>query len=540
MLAGVLVAGGIVHANGSPAAVLAPAGQLPVVSLRSSGSVDWVCPGPLPAGASTRRSSVVVTNPGQRRASVEVVVSAVKAGSSDAGTRLPPWSTQLSVAPRTQRVVSLRTTGPEQDDAVSVLSTAGAVAVFESVATAPTGTLAVVHKGGKPIRVAATAPEQSPCSTGVAGTSYLAGGSTAGQSDVVVSLYDPTATQAVASIRVSTGSASVEPPELQGVIIKPYSLQVFDLARSVVQQATVAVTATTSVGRIDLGASETVASDSTASTSVSGQALLIGIAAPQQTWVMTPGLSGSDRTVAVDLYDPGSRPASVTMSSSVPGRPLIEVSATVPAGEVRQVGLPAPTATPSSSHTSGSHKSARNPTVPPPVEGAVIVRTAEGVGLVVARVATQRSGAHSETVATVAATAEASDGWVLPVSSGQSATGTAAHSTSSTSGQGTRSTQPLGGALLISNPGPATVEVHVMELSAAAPLSVVRLTTVSVVAGGTSTVTLQLRLTGPPFAGLQVDASSAVVAEADLYARSATGQALAIAPVPLEGIPVIG
>ncbi|HXY46021.1 MAG TPA: hypothetical protein VEH29_17685, partial [Acidimicrobiales bacterium] len=227
MLAGLLIAGSTVHAEVAPAPTLLATGQLPVVNLSSDASVEWECPGPLPAGTSDRRSSVIIANPGQGPATVVVSVVGVREATREAGTSpLPSWSTQLTLPPHAQRVVPLRTTGPQQNDAASVLSTAGSVAVFESVTNVAATQPHRDRNAGAP--PAPPAPEESACATGVTGSSYLAAGSTAGRSDVFVSLFNPTATQAVAGIRVATGSSVVVPPALQGLIIKPYSLQIVD------------------------------------------------------------------------------------------------------------------------------------------------------------------------------------------------------------------------------------------------------------------------------------------------------------------------
>lgn len=519
ILGGVLVAGAIVHDQAAPAATGLASGELPAVDLTSPVSVEWDCPGPLLAGASGHSSSVIIANPGALTASVEVVV--VAEGSTLKSTRAPLYShiNRLPVAPHTQRVVALRTTGPQQYDAVSVLATAGAVAVFESTVPLPAVALSRDRKAREGLRPASSAPQESACSTGTMSDSYLAAGSTAGRSDVLVSLFDPTATQAVATIRVSTSSGVISPPMLQGLIIRPYSVAVFNLARLAVQQATVAIAATTSVGRVVLGAYESTASDSTAATALSGQALLIGVAAPRATWVMTPGLGGPDRTVAINVYDPGSRSASVTISSeatstAVHGRPMTEISSVVPAGEVREITLPLPNARMASSKTT------RHVIL---LQGPMLVRAAGGVGIVVARSALLQVSAHAQTLAVVAATAGPARDWLLP----------AASSTNSRSPE-----QALSGGVVISNPGPARVEVALVELTAGGTPSSRLLRTLVVPAEATETVGLHLPIPAVSFAGLEVNASSPVVAEQDCYALGTPRYVLPIAPVPVEGVPV--
>jgi hypothetical protein len=301
---------------------------------------------------------------------------------------------------------------------------------------------------------------------------------------------------------------------LQGLIIKPYSLQVFDLARWVVQQATVAVAETTSVGRVALGASESVEADSTAKTTVTGHGLLIGIATPQDTWVMTPGLGQRLRTVSVRVYDPGPRAANVTISSPAAGRPLTEITATVPAGQVREILLPLPSV---SSSKSGAKPAGLLQ------EGPIVVRSAEGVGVVVARIAVDQVTARSQTVSFLAGTADPSGEWLLPA--GWDATIT--------------STTPApSSVLLICNPGSKRVDVKVVQLTSAGTPNLTSLTTVSVAAGGTATVALHLVGATTSFAGLDIIANGPVVAEQDYDVAATSRTTAAVAPAPVGGLPV--
>jgi hypothetical protein len=438
-----------------------------------------------------------------------VDVVAVRATHQPAGAPLPGWSTRLELAPFSERVVALAASGPSQNDAVSVLSTEGAVAVFESVSPARTR---VIHLHHEP---SLSAPEQSPCSTGTTTSSYVASGSTEGESDILVSLFDPTATQAVAGIRVSTGSRSVTPPTHEGLIVRPYSLQVFDVARSVVQQATVAITVTTTAGSVAVGASETVASDASASTSASGHALVIGIGQPRDRWVLSPGLGATGRTVGLRVYDPGSRAATVAISSPVEGRSPIEITEEVPAGEVRAIELPVPAAplakTPK---TSGIEQHA------PTAEGPIVVQTARGVGVVVSRIAALTVGNHEETVALAAVTSAPASDWVVPA---------------------TASGASVAGGIVISNSGLEAVEVEVVGLTArGGAASVTRLSKLIVPPRASTTAFVHLPASGATFSGVFVRASAHVVVEQDLYALSTPHEVVPLAPVPVEGVPVVG
>ncbi|MHB1771462.1 MAG: DUF5719 family protein [Acidimicrobiales bacterium] len=518
MLAGILIAGAVVRAGVPRAAKVSRGGQLPVVNLASSTAVEWECPGPLLAGSSSQQSSVVIDNPGRASARVQVFVDAVAAFPRKAERALPSWSTALTLAPHSQSVVALHRTGPRQDDAVSVLETAGSVAVFESTVTV---TRMAASTGGKkptPRSSPSSTRQESPCATGGTTSSYIAAGSTGGRSDILVALFDPTATQAVVGIRASSASGVVVPPALQGLIIRPYSLEVFDLARLVVQQDLVAISDETSVGRVVLGAYETVASDPTAATALHGQALVLGIGSPRSSWVMTPGPAARGGTVSLDVYDPGSREAEVSISSSsassqATGQPVVEISAIVPAGEVREITLPSPTVASARTAKASSRQALRGP---------IVLRVAGGVGVVVARSDVQQVAARTQTVALLAATCELASEWLLPVASTTSAAGAL----------------PEHGDIVISDPGAAQARIEVLQLTTAGPLGRSQLATLSLAPGTTATLALSLPAHGTAFAGLELISSSPVVAEQDFSPVGPHRRAVLVAPAPLQGIPL--
>lgn len=510
-VAGALTAGSIVHGSRGPLSVVVSNSRLPVVNLASRDSVEWECPGPLPAGAGPVRSAVVVVNPGDVATTVEVDIEAVKAGSAaDALPRARRW---ITVDAHGEDAVPLPGTGAASDDAVSVLAPTGSVGVFESVSGPATAS--TLHSADRSRRSPAPtprAPMQAACSTGATSVAYLAAGSTAGRSQLTVSLFNPTATAAVGAISVATPSGVTSPPALQGVIVQPYSLQMFELARSVVQQPTLAVIATTSVGRLVLGASASVESDVTATTSSSGGGLLVGTAAPQQTWTMASGLELPGRTVSVRVFDPGPLPTRVTITCPVVGRPTIELSATVAAGRVEDVALPFAALAPSRSGLPAALGA-----------GPITVRSAEGVGVVVSRETVEEVALHAETVALLAPSAQAADAWVLPATSNADAV--AAGTT-------------LAGGVVVANGGATAATVTVLQLSTGGSAGRT-LRTLTLPAGGAVAVDLRLPPAGgTAFAGIEVESTAPVVTETDFSAVGTSQRPVPTLPMPVEGIPV--
>lgn len=505
---GALVAGSVVRASNPPPVATSQAGRLPVVDLRSTDSVDWQCPGPLPAGTQRARSSVVVVNPSGQPTTVQVDIASVRARSGTAA--LPAVESRLAVGADREAVMTLPTSGPASDDAVSVLSPTGSVAVFESVSRPASA--GGRGKGAKNARAAA-APLQSPCATGATSTSYIASGSTAGRSAVAVSLFNPTATPAVAAISVATPAGVTAPPMLQGVIVQPYSVQVFALGRSVVQQPTLAVTETTSAGRLVFGALESVESDVTAATSIRGGGLAVGVASPEETWTMTPGLELTGRTVSVRIFDPGSRAASVTVTCPVTGKPAIELTSTVAAGRVRDLELPFAALAPSRTGAPAALPA-----------GPITVRSAQGVGVVVSRQTVEQTGLHAETVAVLSPSARAATAWVLPVSAAPAVLGSGV---------------TAAGGIVVANDGAQPAVVQVVQLPASGSANLSRLRTFSLAPGVTSAVGLRLPpKSGAATAGIEVLASSPVLVEGDFYALGTAQLPVSILPLPVEGIPV--
>jgi hypothetical protein len=320
-------------------------------------------------------------------------------------------------------------------------------------------------------------------------------------------LFNPTATQAVVGLTVSTGSASVAPPALQGLIIKPDSVQLFDLGRWVVQQGTVAVAVTATIGRIAVGAAET----QSAISSATGQALVLGVQRSQLAWTFTPGPLASGRVTVVRAYDPESKPATVTISSPIAGHAAIEITDVIPAGGVRAIALPLPGAAKRATGQGGS-------ATPAPLEGPIVVRSAQGVGIVVARITSLLADGH-QTITNIAVTSGPANGWVLPAAT---------------------ALVPLTGSVEVSNPGSTSVEVEVTELtSASGRPELAPVGTLTVGPGSTVTAPVSVPVSLSLFEGLFVRASSAVVVEQDLSAATTTRGAPAAAPNPVEGVPVL-
>jgi hypothetical protein len=439
LLAGLLTAGRVVRHGGRPfpPAIQTAAGGLPTASLSSDQASGWACPGPLPAGKGSGGSAVEVVNSGGRSATADVTVAATSP-SNLGGSVLAGWSENVTVAAHSAMTVPMRTNGPASNDAVSVVSGSSAIAVFETIAPGATGA-----RG----HAIFPAPLGSPCENGTSAASYIASGSTNNKSGIVVAVFDPTATEAVVGMTVSRGSSTTTPPALQGLTIKPYSVQTFKIGTWVVQQATVAVTVTASVGQVAVGASE--AQSSAGST---GSALVIGAYRASTTWTVGAGFSVLGRTAGIRLYDPGSAAATVSILSPVSGGPSVNLTAGVPAGGVITVQVPVTIAPP------------KSPKAAPIAEGPIIIRSAQNVPIVVARIVSSPLAGGVKAVNYLAVTAQPAPIWVLPAA-----------------GRG-------GGVVVVANPGAASINVSLDGTKTSGGLK--GLVGLTVPAGGRGTFTV--------------------------------------------------
>jgi hypothetical protein len=495
-------------------------GLLPVVDLQSTSSV-WNCPGPLPAGTGQWRSSVSMANPGTTATSIMLVIAATQPGTANAAARaLPSVTEHLSVPAATERTVALPTIGTATEDAVSVLASGGAIAVSEETE-------------------GAGAPLASSCRVGSDTRDLVPLGSTIGSSDVWLALFDPGATPAVADIRVSLDNASDLPPALQGIAVEPRTVVVVDIGRSVVQQQMVALDVTAVAGQLAAGVAEVNLSTQTHTTAASPTALFTGVGATASSWELPPSPPASAGAAAVisapsvRIFDPGTAPAVVSVSKSAPGGAAASITETVPAGNVVSILVPVPQVPRATAGKSKQHHPLPHATTPA-LGAPIMVRSAHGVGVVVALAGAPT--AHSSGIAATSfvATAAASTGAVLA---------------------GSVSTPTVRDALVMSNPGGAVVTVTISELSgststasatgsansssgASAPAAAV-LGTVNVPAGGGAIVALSTYLSDAPALALVVHCSAPVVLSQVFVIAKAT-KATAPDGSSAEAIPLVG
>jgi len=446
---------------------------LPVVQMSKASA--WHCPGPLPIGAGRESSRVSIVNDGTSVANVVVVVS--RTGLPRVGTSSGASISRagVEVGRRSQVVLALTRRGPAGFAAVSVEADEGGVGVGESIVGA-----SVV---GGSVRLS------SPCSLAAASQGYVPTGSTYDGSDVRLSLYDPDATPAVVDVSVSTGAMLTSPPAFQGVVVPATGLVVLDLRRWVFQRSSLAVTATAVSGHVVVGAlestSETVETASRSAAGhrirqvrVTGSSLLVGPERGFRRWAFAAMQSRRGVASTFSVYDPGTKPVSVSVAP--PGRAGIAAALTedVPAGGIVDFATPV-------TDISGQGT------------GSVVISAQQATPIVVARLTTRYRTRVLEAIDATPGTAGPSDEWLLP---------------------GASLTSRIGDMVTLEDPGTKGANVTLLELTrgAAAPA---RLEVVSLRAGSELEVNVGSVLKYAPSFALRVSASVPILVEQQLTPR---------------------
>ncbi len=287
------------------------------VSQSPAASAAWYCAGPLPIGAGSTTSSVVVANLSSRRLVGTVTI---------ASTTLGPHALVLTVPPTSARTVVLPTAGAAGDAAVSVVMDGSGVGV-EELSVGPSGI------------------DSARCATHLRTAEHFATGSTLGGDALSLALFDPTATPAVVNVDFATGtgaasSALSSPAAFQGVPVAAGHLVVLDVGKQVPEHGLVATSVHTTGGRIVAGMRLRAPRPGLAETS----ALLEGSPGRSTSWSFGADPTGSPASDLFSVYDPGSQKVVAHLAF---GTPTGVVSAELPvaAGGVATLEAP-PSASP--------------------------------------------------------------------------------------------------------------------------------------------------------------------------------------------------
>ncbi len=255
-----------------------------------------------------------------------------------------------------------------------------------------------VDGGGVAVSQVVAAPSGwsvSPCQSTTSAAWFFAGGSTAGSNGLSVSLLNPTSTPVVVDLSFVTPAGVVHPVNYQGIVLQPDQVVVENVASEVQNVGTVSTTATARTGRIVASEVQTYAAPT------SGLSLVAGSNAPQSTWFIPQSEETAGGSSAIDVYNPGQVPESVTVHLRLPSGLLAPLRHTVAPGTTwslltsKQTRIPA-----------GAFYSAR-------------IVASGGPGVVVGRVVAAPATAQSPQAGLASAvdglsTSSTSGAWIIP------------------------------------------------------------------------------------------------------------------------------
>ncbi len=295
----VLVVGGVAlaAAGGAPAPAPAPAAPGALAGAPDAESSAWYCTGQSTASGSVP-GFLVLTNTTTHP--VTTTVTAV----SDGGGRA---QSAVTVPARTALTPALPGVESGAWEAQTVVVSGGGLAVSQ-----------VVHN--------TLGWSQSPCQSTTAADWYFPGGTTAGGDQLAVSLFNPTSTPVVVDVSFTTPTGTVHPINYQGIVLEPGQVAVEDVAAEVQDAPTVSTVVSTRTGRVV--AAEIQQFEGT----TDGLSLVPGVATPQSSWSVPLAQESPGGTSELDVFNPGSTPASVRVQVRLPSGPLAPLTARVPPG----------------------------------------------------------------------------------------------------------------------------------------------------------------------------------------------------------------
>ncbi len=166
----------------------------------------------------------------------------------------------------------------------------------------------------------------SPCQSTTSAAWFFAGGSTAGSNGLYVSLLNPTSTPVVVDLSFATPAGVVHPINFQGIVLQPDQVVADDVGSEVQNQSIVSTTVTARTGRIVASEVQVYAAPT------SGLSLVAGSNAPQGTWFIPQSEETAGATSAIDVFNPGQVPESVSVHLRLPSGPLAPLQHTVAPG----------------------------------------------------------------------------------------------------------------------------------------------------------------------------------------------------------------
>jgi hypothetical protein len=303
-LAAVLVAGlalGDTNASGgsAQAAELQAPSEAPTVALSSS----WFCAGATVSNGGSAPGALVITNAGSAilAASVKLV--------SHSGRQQKLNVTVAAGATRTL-----------EEQFPSVHGGPGAPWV---------GALVTLYGGSASVSQLVTSPEgisSQPCASSASTNWYFVDGETLRNATEEISLLNPYPEVAIADLSFTTEYGQEEPVVFEGVVVPADGLTVLNLGSHLRRRTRVAVTVSVRTGQVAAFQTELVTPPPPGAplvggngglnpaSPIAGATLTLGSSAPSTSWWWPEGAEGGGLTERYLLYNPGGRPATLSLS----------------------------------------------------------------------------------------------------------------------------------------------------------------------------------------------------------------------------------
>jgi hypothetical protein len=285
--------------------------------------------------------------------------------------------------------------------------------------------------GGIGVSQAAAGPDgwtTAPCASASSANWYFATGATTAGNQLVLTLYNPTSTEAVANVSFDTDAGVLQPQLYQGLSIPAGQLVVENVGDYVQGRSAIATVVSAQSGQVVANQLQLVSSSGT-----SGLSLTLGAPAVDPHWYFAqttnPAAAGS--SVSFMLSNPGSTAEKAVIAVGLTQGAVAPVSVDIPAKSI--VPFAASTAS----------------RIPHQVPYSVTISSTGGSGLVVAREVLAANGAPLPTFGTMLGTPQVNQHWLVPAPGVGNAPGVQGAAVAS---------------LAVSNPGPVSAQVTVAPL----------------------------------------------------------------------------
>lgn len=375
---------------------------------------SWYCAGGTTGFGAQANTTIYVTNTGTGTVA-GAVSTTVNTGKASVSTRQT-----ISVPARSTIAVNPEILAPMGYGASTLTFAGGAIGVSQVAAGSDGWTTA-------------------PCASATSANWYFASGATTPGNQLVLALYNPTSTEAVANVSFDTDAGVLTPQLYQGLVVPAGQTVVENVGDYVQSRPTIATVVSAQSGQIVADQLQLVST-----TGKTGLALTLGAprVAPHWYFSQTTNPTAAGSSVSFMLSNPGPTAEKAVVAVGLSQGTVAPVTVAIPAKSI--VPFVATTAN----------------RIPHQVPYSVAISSIGGSGLVVSREVAAPNGSPQPGFGTLLGTAQTTQHWLVPAPGAGSAPGAAGASMAS---------------LAVSNSGSVSARVTVAPLGGTAAQSKVLL-----------------------------------------------------------------